>query len=164
MAGENYEVHSVSPHELSQVDIATCLSLIKIGNAADYASAKTQFAHTRVVAVIKLDKQIVGVGVIKQPRPSYAASVARKCKFPFGRNMLELGYVARDPSHKGHSFSEKIVSQLLSSLPGVDLFATTSNEKMKATLKHAGFVQRGGEWAGKNKNRLSLWLREAKAK
>jgi len=40
-----------------------------------------------------------------------------------------------------------------------DLFATTSNLRMKKTLRRAGFVQEGQEWKGTN-SQLSLWIRK----
>lgn len=155
----NYNVQAHVPHELAEDKITQCLSLIMKGGAVDSAFAARHFRQARSVAVVCTGKEIVGVGVIKQPRPSYASEIARNSEFPFDKNMLELGYVAHEPSHRGHDLSEKIVSKLLSTLPDVPLFATTSNEKMKETLKAAGFVQRGKEWLGKEKNLLSLWIK-----
>ena len=95
------------------------------------------------MAVVRTDKEIVGGGVIKNPRPAYASKIARDSEFPFDKNMLELGYLAREVSRRGHNLSEKSVSMLLSALSYVPLYTTTSNEKMKETLKIAGFVQKG---------------------
>lgn len=130
----------------------------------DFASGARRLRMARVVAVVRTGNEIVGVGAIKQAWPRYAPGIARKSGFSFDRNMLELGYVARDPSHRGHNLSPKIVSTLLCTLPCVPLFATTSREKMKETLRDAGFVQEGNEWPGKDKKTLSLWLRPAPSK
>jgi hypothetical protein len=73
--------------------------------------------------------------------------------------MPELGYVSRDPLHRGNNLSEKIVAALLSHCAAGSLMATTSNEKMKYTLEQFGFVHKGNEWVGRNKKKLSLWLR-----
>ena len=89
----------------------------------DSASAAKQLPLAKVVAVVCTEQDIVGVGAIKQPRPRYASKVSRYAEFPFDENMLELGYVAREPSHRGHNLSEKVVSKLLSVLPDVPLFA-----------------------------------------
>ena len=156
-----YDVHTFRPSEFSREEIGKCLSVIKNGSAVDFASASKQLPIARIVAVVRTEKEIVGVGVIKRPRPQYASKIARKSEFPFDVNMLELGYVAREPSHRGHNLSEKVVSKLLFVLPDVPLFATTSNEKMKEVLKAAGFVQRGKGWCGTRNNRLSLWVKEA---
>jgi hypothetical protein len=156
-----YDVHAFRPTELSRKEIAKCLSLIKKGSAVDSASAAKQLPQARVVAVVRTGNEIVGVGVIKQPRPAYASKIAKYSEFPFDSYMFELGYVAREPSHRGHNLSEQIVSKLLSVSPAVSLFATTSNDKMKETLKTAGFLRRGKEWRGAKNNRLSLWVKEA---
>jgi hypothetical protein len=159
-----YDVQAHSPCDLSKEEIAKCLSVIKKGSAVDSASAASQLPLASVVAIVRAEQEIVGVGAIKQPRPRYASKVARNSEFPFDSNMLELGYVAREPSHRGHNLSERVVSKLLSASPAVPLFATTSNKKMKETLKAAGFVRRGKQWPGRDKNQLSLWVRQQKSK
>jgi hypothetical protein len=159
----NYEVKSYLPSELSKDEIARCLALITEGGAVDSAFAEEQLPLAKVVAIVRFGAETVGVGAIKQRRPGYATGVAKKSGFSFDKNMLELGYVARDKSHPGHSLSESIVSQLLSAMLNDQLFATTSNKKMKATLKGAGFVRRGKEWPSKDKKPLSLWLRLPKS-
>lgn len=156
-----YDVKSHLPNQLSKDEIARCLSLIREGGAVDTASAKNELPLARAIAAVRSGNEIVGVGVIKQPRPSYASRVATKSCFSFDKNMLELGYVARDKAHGGHSLSQGIVAELLSGCPDTPLFATTSNQKMKETLKGAGFVQQGKEWLGRDKKRLSLWIRPA---
>jgi hypothetical protein len=154
-----YDVKSHLPNQLSKDEIARCLSIIREGGAVDSASAKKQLPRARAVAVVRSGDEIVGVGAIKQARPSYASRVAKKSGFSFDRNMLELGYVARDKSHRGHNLSRQIVSELLSAFPGTPLFATTSSLKMKETLKGAGFEHHGKEWLGRAKKRLSLWIK-----
>jgi hypothetical protein len=154
-----YEVQIHSPSDLSKDEIAHCLSAIKKGRAVDSALAAKQLPLAKIIATVRTGQSIVGVGVIKQPRPQYASKIAKCSEFPFDKNMLELGYVARDAAHRGHGLSERIVSKLLSAAPRVAIFATTSNEKMKKTLTAAGFVQRGKEWPGRDKNQLSLWVR-----
>lgn len=159
----NYEVKPYLPSELSKTEINRFLSIIKEGKAVDFASAEEQLPLAQVVAIARLGDEIVGVGAIKQRRADYAARIVKKTGFSFDENMLELGYVARDKSHRGHSLSESIVSTLLAAMPEGPLFATTSNGKMKESLRAAGFVKRGKEWLGRDKKRISLWLRLPKA-
>jgi hypothetical protein len=159
-----YETESHLPNELSKFDLKKCKALIKEGGAVDFASAERQLGLAKAVAVVRSGGGIVAVGVIKYPRPRYASGISMKSGYAFDKNMLELGYVARDPSHRGQSLSEKVVSSLLSALPDTPLFATTSNEKMIETLKGAGFVQRGKKWQGARKNQLSLWVKEIAVK
>jgi hypothetical protein len=35
---------------------------------------------------------------------------------------------------------------------------------MKETLKGSGFVRQGNEWLGREKNRLSLWVKQEESK
>jgi hypothetical protein len=158
-ADMKYDVKAHFPNELSKGEIKRCLSLIKEGDAVDFASAEKELPLAKVVVAVRLRGEIVGVGAIKQARPPYALRVARKSGFSLDKNMLELGYVARDKSHGGHSLSQQIVSELLSAFPDTALFATTSSQKMKETLNGAGFKHQGNEWLGRDKKHLSLWVR-----
>ena len=155
-----YEAKCHLPSELSKLELKKCNALIKEGGAVDFASAQRQLELAKAVAVVRSGGGIVAVGVIKHPRPRYASGISMKSGYAFDKNILELGYVARDPSHRGQSLSEKVVSSLLSALSDTPLFATASNEKMIETLKDAGFVQRGKEGQGARKNQLSLWVKE----
>jgi predicted GNAT family N-acyltransferase len=109
-------------------------------------------SKAKIVAPVLAGRQIVGVGAIKASRPDHASKIAKRRGSLFDKNMLELGYVARQHSHRGHKLSEQIVAKLLAAVPGVPLFATTSNETMKKTLADAGFVQQGQEWRGTKNN------------
>jgi hypothetical protein len=155
-----YEVRTHTPGELSKTDIANCLSIIKDGDAVDYSSAAKQLPLAKLIAVVRAEKEIVGVAAVKNPRSAYASGIGKKSQFPFEKNMLEVGYVARRDSHRGHNLSQLLVTALTTAIPGVPLFATTSNETMKKTLKAAGFVRRGKEWTSKGKYDLSLWLKQ----
>ena len=157
-----YDVQVLQPNELSETEMARCLSLVNRGGALAVRFTENQLRQSRYVCVVRNGDEIVGVGVMKPPRPHYAAGIAKRSGFDFDKNMLELGYVSRDPLHRGKSLSEKIVVGLLSRCPDSSLFATTSNQKMKHTLEHFGFVQEGNEWAGQRKKKLSLWLKGSK--
>src|SRR5436309_1189531 len=141
--------------------LETCVSVIREGCAVDASSAAKQLPKAKSVATVRANGQIVGVGAVKNSRPDYASDIAKKSGFPFDSNMLELGYVTRSPSHRGHRLSEQIVGKLIEAVKGVPLFATTSHETMKGTLSNAGFVQQGHAWTGRNKNEISLWVKQA---
>ena len=93
------------------------------------ASAKRRLPTAVAVVVVCLGSEVVGVGAIKRSHPTQAANVAEDSRFPFDRNMLELGYVAVDNAHQGQKLSGKIVIELLTDVPGVPLFATTFCER-----------------------------------
>lgn len=60
--------------------------------------------------------------------------------------MNELWYVVVKASHWGNGLSKTITDKLLSLFQGKQLFATTSNKRMRATLEKRGFVRQGGSW------------------
>jgi hypothetical protein len=157
-----FAVRVLQPNALSKIDITRCLSLVNGGGALVVRVTANQVRQSKYVCVVRNGDEIVGVGVIKPPRPHYATGIAKKSGFDVDKNMLELGYVSRDPLHRGKSLSETIVAGLLSHCPVSPLFATTSNQKMKEALEHSGFVQKGKEWVGRDRKKLSLWLKRSK--
>jgi GNAT superfamily N-acetyltransferase len=68
-------------------------------------------------------------------------------------------YVAVHQDHRGHGLSQRLVGALMENV-GKPLFATTSSERMKATLMKAGFAQQGKEWKGRRGDQISLWMRQ----
>jgi GNAT superfamily N-acetyltransferase len=153
----DYCVRADSPANISEQDLAACLSIIKVGGAVDPKSAERSLSIASMLAVVRIDRQVVGVGAVKPIRPGYAAKVAEKSGTEFDSNTPELGYVAVHPDHQNNKLATRIVRELLSANGGT-LFATTSNPWMKSTLERAGFAQRGDEWSG-NSGRLSLWIK-----
>ena len=158
MKTPEYQVGLIEAANFSTADQAACIRVIEGGEAVDVESARRELPKAIAVAIARLEGQIVGVGAIKRQRVKYAAEVSKKAHFKFPAEVLELGYVAVDPTHLGNHLSHKLVAVLLA-VPRDALFSTTSHPRMKETLKKAGFVQRGQEWDG-NKSKLSLWLRD----
>jgi hypothetical protein len=97
------------------------------------------------------------LGAVKEERPWYAARIEEKSEHVFDSTMLELGYVAVCPGHRGLRLSGRIVDALLVTYGGA-LFATTDDTYMKYTLGNRGFKRHGVEWKG-DRGFLSLWLR-----
>lgn len=111
------------------------------------------------VALVTEGEKVVAVAAIKRPRPDYALDKAKSSGFKFSTKMCEFGYVAVTKAQQGKGLSGKMSAKLLKAFGSGPLFATTSNERMKLTLAHAGFEPKGGEWSGVRGNRLSLWIR-----
>ena len=148
---------------LSKKDLEDCILLIKDGGAIkNLKTAEEELPLAKLVAIKRAGQDIVGVGAIKQCRPIYTRSIAEKSTFQFDPCSHELGYVSIKKSHWGQELSKKITAKLLSEFQGRPLFATTSNERMKQTLKKAGFVQQGKEWMG-NTEQLSLWIKNGES-
>lgn len=149
-----------APTDLSPDELRECLSLITDGCAVDPGTAAAELPRAMliVLAVQRDHPNIVGLGAIKGQRPRYASSIAIKSGVPFDKNIHELGYVVVHQLHRGLGLSHKITAALLSGFPERPLFATTSHEGMKRTLRQAGFVPQGSEWPGRKGN-LSLWIK-----
>jgi len=154
---DDYQVTVHAAGDMSAADRARCLEIIKEGDAVDPASAARELPAAQRIVIARCGEEIVAVGVVKRKRARYAASVAKKSNFQFAAGTPELGYVAVASNHQGARLSGRIVAGLVGA---GDLFATTSNPRMKKTLTRAGFMQKGQEWKGR-KGQLSLWLRNA---
>jgi hypothetical protein len=154
----NYLVKTLSPGDLTEAVLSTCVAIIKKGEAVDCQAARRELPLATSVVVACKGSEIVGVGAIKRERRKYAASVSIHSGVKFPPGTLELGYVAVDPGHQGRQLSPRIAALLVSQYQG-RLFATTSHERMKRTLAGIGFVEKGSEWKGK-KNMLSFWEKE----
>lgn len=155
---KGYAMTTPAAGKLGPSEIAACLAIIKTGEAVDLMSAKRELPLATAIALAWKDKQIVGVGAIKRQRCEYAAGIAEKSGVEFSPKMLELGYVAVAPEHRGHHLSDCLIRALLKQHKG-RLFATTYSEYMKDALIRADFRTGGKEWKGK-KSMLSLWVRE----
>jgi len=156
---QNYEVTlCATPGDLTTAQREACVAIIRSGGAVHPKAAARELRRAAMLAIATRGDEIVGVGAIKRLRPDYAAGIAKRSRIPLDPETAELGYVAVDDKHQGQRLSPRIVAALLAKHVG-PLFATTDNERMKRTLKKAGFVQKGQEWDGE-RGRLSLWIKD----
>jgi GNAT superfamily N-acetyltransferase len=158
VAAPRYDVKVCSGQDMTEDEIADCVALITAGGAVDPDWAAASLPRAQLLAIVRTDTKIVGVGAIKRVRPAYAAGRAALSAATFDANMSELGYVVVDETHQGHRISTRIVDDLLKNHAG-PLYATTDSARMKKTLERAGFVQHGHEWPGQ-RGQLSLWIKE----
>jgi RimJ/RimL family protein N-acetyltransferase len=149
---------------ISPEDVNACVSVLDEGGAlTNVQTAADELPHCLFVAVMRDEnRQVIGVGAIKDQRPEYAARIASEMKsgYEFDPHMHEFGYVVVKESHQGKGHSAQITEKLLSLLPGKPLFATTSNPRMLATLKKYGFTQKGKTWKSSKGKELSLWIKD----
>ena len=146
--------------EIPAEQIRDGLSLIANGGAVDPRTAAVELPRARLIALALApgSPKILGIGVIKGRRPTYTSHVAARSGFSLAPNTHELGYVVVEESKRRLGISHRITSLLLSRFQERPLFATTSHEGMKRTLRRAGFTQEGHEWPGKF-GALSLWIK-----
>lgn len=159
--GQSGVVTTCAGADLNAADLAACVAIVSEGRAVNPASARDELPRSLLVAVVRAEDAIVGVGAIKRARPPYAKKRAKLAGQEFPPETPELGYVAVASAHRGQAWSSKIVDKLLAAHAG-PLWATTDDERMKHLLQKAGFVRRGKEWDGK-RGRLSLWLKGIEA-
>jgi hypothetical protein len=155
---DEYVLRTCTPADLTDAEIEACVALVSKGGAVTRRFAETGLRKARLLAVVRRDAVVVAVGAIKRVRHDYAANRAKASGFSFPAGIPELGYVARDPAHKGHMFGPRIVEALVSQHSG-PLWATTDSAGIKAALGKAAFERKGKEWPGA-RGRLSLWLKE----
>jgi hypothetical protein len=153
---EAYSVHICAPGDLTEPELSTCAEIVRDGGAVAINLEKLRIV--RMLAVVRTDGVIVGVGSIKRDRPERAADIAQRSGFSFPKETPELGYVAVAPQHRRKGFSYQLVGSLLKAVPGA-LFAATDDEYMMKTLSAAGFARQGSEWRGR-RGQLSLWLKQ----
>ena len=149
----------VVPESLNDSETLVCLQVLENGDAVDVEYAKQELPRCAVVALVKESGNIIALGAIKRQRPEYAADKAAKAGFEFDNRTHEVGYITVANSHRGRHLSRDILQTLLTKFAIRPLFATTSNERMKATLSFSGFDQKGKEWKGPRGNWLSLWIK-----
>ena len=145
------------PSRLTEPARKECVALIANGGAVDRAYVEQWFPLSVVVAVKWSGAEVVGVGVIKPARP-HTATVARESGFELPPKMHELGYITVKDEHQGQGISRALV-KALHTAHEAPLYATTSNERMRSTLRRFGFEPRGNEWRGNEGSMLSLWVR-----
>lgn len=154
---KDYEIMELSSKGVRTQDYSACLALIKSGGADRVVPAGMELPLAEALVVARQGSQIVGVGVIKRERPSYATKIAACSGAVFSAITRELGLVAVDPEHRGNHLSDCIVAELLRCYRR-PLFAVTSDAFMKKTLQKAGFVKKGKEWKWDN-SRLTFWYK-----
>lgn len=149
----------ISPRELSAAEVGFCVSLISDGGAVERKYVERYFPESASVALIRIERLIVGVGVIKPRREEYANQVAKRSGYRLAPELHELGYVTLHRDYQGKGLSHEIVGALVSAFADQPIFATTSSGAMKTALSRVGFEPRGVEWKGSKGDLLSLWLR-----
>jgi GNAT superfamily N-acetyltransferase len=159
MRKTEYDLRTCPPSDLSKQELGECIDLVASGNAVDPQSARRGLPKAVLIAVVRTDGKIVGVGAIKRTRPEYASDKAVRSGVTFCTTTLELGYVCVAADHQRKGLSGRIVESLTQRYTR-PLFATTSSPAMKKTLRSVGFVKRGCEWEGNSGVMLSLWLKK----
>lgn len=137
------------------------VKLVREGGAVDARSVDNKLPRADKIAFIERSAKMVAVAALKRADPDYAAKLSsdERSGYKIGGDIPELGYVAVSETYRGLHLSSRVVQTILADSSG-QLFATTTNQKMKSILATNGFRWVGKPWQGKQaEEKLSLWIR-----
>jgi GNAT superfamily N-acetyltransferase len=110
------------------------------------------------------DGQLVGVGALKHPRPSYRHKVFADAQATVGADEypVELGWIVVAKSHQGRRLSTRMVGELLPFAKNENIFATTrADERVLSFAFDYGFKINGNPFPSGHGYDLVLYLRNA---
>lgn len=108
------------------------------------------------------DGTLVGIAALKTPGTDHRDAIFRQAAVPNGPAgyELELGWVFVLPAFRGHRIATDLCRQLMASVPGAAVFATTriDNRVMQHVLATQGFRRAGRPYPRRGEE-LALFLR-----
>jgi GNAT superfamily N-acetyltransferase len=119
---------------------------------------------SRLLFLRASDDQLIGVGALKHPRPSYRNKVFADAQATVSADEypVELGWVVVAKSHQGRRLSTRIVSELLPFAKNENIFATTrADERVLSFAFDCGFKINGKSFPSGRGYDLVLYLRNA---
>lgn len=140
------------------------VDLVKEGGAVRAASIKGKLKKAEKVAFVERCGKMIATAAKKLASPSHAQDISKNSGYPLHGDVPELGYVAVSSDCRRQGLSSKVVRRILFEFGNTDVFATTSDQKMKSVLAHNGFEWVGHEWDSENRvgEKLSLSIRKGK--
>jgi predicted GNAT family N-acyltransferase len=117
----------------------------------------------RLLFLRESNGQLVGVGALKHPVPSYRSKVFAKARAntPSAEYPIELGWVTVAKSHQGERLSRRVIGQLISLAENENLFATTRADARAMRLAaDYGFKAAGKPYPSNRGYDLVLYLRK----
>jgi len=138
------------------------VGLIAEGGAVRRASVDAKLPKAEKIAFLERNERMAAVAALKKTATSsYAAYLREKSGYAISPDLPEIGYVAVADGWKGLHLSSPVFDKILGLCAG-NVFATTSEPKMKCTLAKRRFRWVGREWLSSEcpTKHLSLWLRE----
>jgi predicted GNAT family N-acyltransferase len=119
---------------------------------------------SRLLFVRASDDQLVAVGALKHPRPSYRNRVFADAQATVSADEypVELGWVVVTKSHQGRRLSTRIVGELLPFAKNENTFATTrADGRVMSFACDYGFKINGKPYPSGHGYDLVLYLRDA---
>lgn len=160
----DYKVQVFSPDLLSLAHLETFLALVRKGGEVNARPLPGLVLEAFAVGIVDYGGQIVAVGGIKRPNPTYREAVFDKAKVENpGRFPYELGWIFVEKDHRARGLASELVGALLERVKNARVYATSSadNVHMHKALKRLGFDRAGQEYPSfKAAKTLTLFIRD----
>ena len=143
---ERYSSDIKKPKDCSKDEIDRFVALVSRGGEVS-DGIEGRIIKAQALGFVKYDKYPVGVAAIKRPLKAYREKVFEKSGSELNKDdfLLELGWVYLKENHRNKGLMTPLIEEMLSSVDGRAIFATTrnSNVVMIQLLEHFGFKQSG---------------------
>lgn len=155
--------HIVKPSQITDDVLQNILVLIESGQQVSMASVADNLRRAEMIGYAKLNDEIIGVMVLKNPNTSYRKKVFDAAEVtPLMKNYpYELGYAYVNPKHRGRGTASYLLSNLVRNRS--DVFATTREDNigMISLLKQNRFVQAGKPQKSiRGTYNIVLWIKD----
>jgi GNAT superfamily N-acetyltransferase len=154
-----------SPSDCTAEAVAEFEKLVIEGGAVNPQGLAQRIHNaSRLLFLRAPDNQLVGVGALKRPRPTYRSKVFADARatVPADEYPVELGWVVVAKPYQGRRLSTRIVGELLTFATNENIFATTrADERVLSFAFDCGFKINGKPFPSGNGYDLVLYLRNA---
>ena len=154
-----------SPSDCTVEALADFEKLVLEGGAVNPQGLTQRIRNAfRLLFLRASDGQLVGVGALKHPRPSYRNRVFANAQATTASDeyRVELGWVVVAKAHQGQGLSTRIVGELLPFAKDENVFATTrADERVMRYASDHGFEINGKPYPSGRGYDLVLYLRKS---
>jgi predicted GNAT family N-acyltransferase len=154
-----------SPSDCTAQQLADFEKLVIEGGAVNPQGLAQRIRNaSRLLFLRAPDGQLLGVGALKHPRPSYRNKVFADAQatVPADEYPVELGWVVVAESHQGQRLSTRIVGELLALAKNENVFATTrADQRVMSFASDYGFKLDGKPYPSGHGYDLVLYLHNA---
>jgi GNAT superfamily N-acetyltransferase len=153
------------PSDCTPQQLADFEKLVVEGGAVNPEGLAQRIRNaSRLLFLRASDGQLIGVGALKHPRPSYRNKVFADAQATVSADEypVELGWVVVAKSHQGRRLSTRVVGELLTFAKNENIFATTrADERVLSFAFDCGFKVNGKPYPSGQGYDLVLYLRNA---
>ncbi len=152
------------PSKVGAAERTAFEKMVLEGGEVDPKTLPGLVGRALVLAFVRLDGELVGVGAIKRPYESHRDDVFSWAKAEHDPTQFEfeLGWVYVNAAGRNKRIASQLVEELMPSLNGACVYATSrvNNERMHASLRRFGFSRAGIPYPSKqNDPKIQLFVR-----